>query len=190
MKSITIPAYFIYGRLRISFGYLGKSNPIYLLIRQVIGFFYYIVILNPIIFNIPKLLLTTPKTHFILQGWYGNTYKSTGVDIVELLSQPAENINNLSYKKLSESQNLDKLFRKENEFKIKGWYGNTYESTGVDNKVPYQPEDKNLTLTYNRVRGIWLEGWYGDTFKSTGVDNEVADQPLCRYIILDIRNYE
>jgi len=29
-----------------------------------------------------------------------------------------------------------------------GWYGNTYESTGVDNKVLYQPENKQRYLIY------------------------------------------
>ena len=59
----------------------------------------------------------------------------------------------------------------------KGWYGNTYESTGVDNKVLYQPENKSLTLTYKVEIENRKEGWYGDTFESTGVDNEVASQP-------------
>ena len=47
-----------------------------------------------------------------------------------------------------------------------------------------------ITGILKKKINILKKGWYGDTFESTGVDNEVADQPLCRYIILDIRNYE
>jgi hypothetical protein len=40
----------------------------------------------------------------------------------------------------------------------KGWYGNTYGSTGVDNKVLYQPENKSLTLTYKKNLRDYLRG--------------------------------
>jgi len=78
------------------------------------------------------------------------------------------------------------------ESAIRGWYGDTYASTGEDRLIS-QPHGKHVCGSIYKVsyETVTIRGWYGNTYASTGEDKLIS-QPhgkQCMYLRYRVDSY-